>query len=263
MENKVAIVTGAATGIGAACTRKLAEAGGRVMATDIDRSGVQAMAAACRDRGLHVVAIEHDVRDEPRWRDVIAATVTDLGGLDVLVNNAGAYTGGLLENNELEQLQRVNAINVESIFLGMKHAARAMKPGGPAGRGGAIINLSSVAGCVGVPGHAAYGATKGAVRSYTKHAAVEFGALGYGIRVNSVHPGLIETDMGAKVFQDFVDIGLAPDTDTAMDIVLGMTALGRLGSVDDVANMVAFLASDAAAYVTGAEFVVDGGLTAK
>jgi NAD(P)-dependent dehydrogenase (short-subunit alcohol dehydrogenase family) len=101
------------------------------------------------------------------------------------------------------------------------------------------------------------------VRLYSKHAAAEFGALGYGVRVNSVHPGLIDTEMGAAVFQDFVDIGMADSLEEARDYVLGLTALGRLGTVDDVASMVLFLASDASSYVTGAEFVVDGGLSAK
>jgi NAD(P)-dependent dehydrogenase (short-subunit alcohol dehydrogenase family) len=194
---------------------------------------------------------------------VIEATLDAFGGLDVLVNNAGIYQGGTLESNTLEEVRRVHSINVESIFLGTRQAVLAMKPGGRAGRGGSIVNVSSVAGLFGVPGHSAYGSTKGAVRLYTKHAAVEFGALGYGIRVNSVHPGLIDTAMGEEVFRDFVSIGVAPDLAAARERVLGMVPLGRLGTPRDVAHMVCFLASDASAYVTGAEFVVDGGMFAS
>jgi NAD(P)-dependent dehydrogenase (short-subunit alcohol dehydrogenase family) len=263
IEGKVALVTGGASGIGAACVRALAEAGARVMATDIDGRGCDAVAYSLQAHDLAVRAMQQDVCDEARWDEVIGATVRELGGLDVLVNNAGIYQGGILENNTLEEVNRVHRVNVDSIFLGMKYGARAMKPEGIAGNGGSIINISSVAGMVGVPGHSAYGSTKGGVRLYTKHAAAEFGALGYGIRVNSVHPGLIDTEMGAAVFQDFVDIGLVATIEEAKEYALGLTALGRLGTVGDVANMVLFLASDASSYVTGAEFVVDGGLTAR
>jgi NAD(P)-dependent dehydrogenase (short-subunit alcohol dehydrogenase family) len=262
IEGKVALVTGGASGIGAACVRTLAEAGASVMATDIDGDGCEAIAHSLRAHDLEVQAMQQDVCDEPRWGQVVAATVRELGGLDILVNNAGVYQGGILENNTLEEVNQVHRVNVDSIFLGMKYGAQAMKPEGVAGNGGSIINLSSVAGLVGVPGHSAYGSTKGAVRLYTKHAAVEFGALGYGIRVNSVHPGLIDTEMGAMVFQDLVDIGMVASVEEGREYILGQISLGRLGSVDDVANTVLFLASDASSYVTGAEFVVDGGLTA-
>lgn len=263
LHGKVALVTGAAGGIGAACVRALAEGGARVMATDIDGPACDAVAFSLQAHDLTVSAMQQDVCDEARWQDVIAATVRDLGGLDILVNNAGIYVGGTLEHNTLEEVNHVHRVNVDSIFLGMKYAVQVMKPEGAAGKGGSIINLSSVAGLVGVPGHTAYGSTKGAVRLYTKHAAAEFGALGYGIRVNSVHPGLIDTEMGAAVFRDLVEIGLVESEEEAREYVLSLTALGRLGTVEDVAGMVHFLACDAADYVTGAEFVVDGGLTAK
>lgn len=263
LRGKVALVTGAANGIGLDCARVLAGAGARVMATDVDHSACAAAAAALRAEGLEVQARAHDVTQEADWQASVDATVSALGGLDVLVNSAGIYQGGTLESNTLEEVRRVHRVNVDSIFLGMKYAALAMKPGGAAGRGGSIVNMSSVAGLIGVPGHTAYGSSKGAVRLYTRHAAAEFGALGYGIRVNSVHPGLIQTSMGDKVFADFVEIGLAPGVDEARNIVLGMTVLGRLGTPRDVANMVLFLASDASSYVTGAEFVVDGGMSAR
>lgn len=263
IDGKVALVTGAAGGIGEACVRILAEAGAKVMATDIDGERVATVTANLRDRGLQVSSMQQDVCDEARWEFVTEATLAEFGGLEILVNNAGIDDGMLLEHDNLETVNRLHRVNVDSIFLGMKYGVLAMKPGGAAGEGGSIINLSSVAALIGVPGHSSYGSTKGAVRAYTKHAAVEFGTLGYGVRVNSVHPGLIETNMGRKVIDDFVDLGLAASEEDARELLNKMTALGRVGHVDDVANMVLFLASDASSYVTGAEFVVDGGMTAR
>ncbi|MFP6662576.1 MAG: glucose 1-dehydrogenase [Deltaproteobacteria bacterium] len=261
--DKVAIVTGAASGIGAACARALAAAGARVMLSDIDIARGEEAAGSLRAAGLVAEFLAHDVCNEAQWAQVVGATIERFGGLDVLVNNAGVYQGGLLEKNSLEEVRRVHRVNVESVFLGMQAAVVAMKPGGRAGRGGSIVNLSSVAALCGTPGHSAYGSTKGAVRSYSKHAAVEFGALGYGIRVNSVHPGLIETAMGDKVFDDFVESGLAPSVAEAREMIFGMTVLGRLGAPEEVAQVVVFLASEASSYITGTEIIVDGGVSAK
>ncbi|MCO4757133.1 MAG: SDR family oxidoreductase, partial [Oceanospirillaceae bacterium] len=241
----------------------LARMGANVMATDIQAELGQQTVDGFRDQGLNVAFCQHDVCSEADWDRSIQATLTQLGGLDILVNNAGIYIGGTLLENSLEEVQRVHKVNVDSIFLGMKAAASVMKPGASSGQGGSIINLSSVAGLIGVPGHSAYGATKGAVRLYTKHAAVEFGKLGYNIRVNSVHPGLIKTAMGDQAFQDFVDVGLAATIEEAKDVVTGMTPLGKLGHVEDIAQTVLFLASDAASFITGAEFTVDGGMSAQ
>lgn len=179
-----------------------------------------------------------------------------------MVNNAGIYVGGILINNTLDDVRKVHEVNVDSIFLGMKHCASVMKKGGTVGSGGSIINISSVAGLIGIPGHTAYGSTKGAVRLYTKHAAVEFGRLNYGIRVNSIHPGLIATAMGDQVFDDLIEVGIAKDVNEAKLILNQMTPLGRIGTSEDIANMVIFLASDASTFCTGAEFVVDGGMSA-
>lgn len=262
LAGKAALVTGGAGGIGEACARALVAAGAVVMLTDINEQRCRQVSEALNAAGGTSFCSVQDVTVEADWERVVAETLARCGGLDVLVNNAGIYTGGTLVSNSLAQVRRVHQVNVESIFLGMKHAAAAMKPGGPAGNGGAIINLSSVAGLIGVPGHTAYGSSKGAVRLYTKHAAVEFARLGYGIRVNSIHPGLIDTDMGQLVFEDFVEIGLAPDLAAARSIALDMIPLARLGNAEDVAHLTRFLASGEAAYITGAEFVVDGGMTA-
>lgn len=262
LTGKVALVTGAAVGIGAACVEALAAAGASVMVTDIDARAGEEATGRWLEAGFDVAFTQQDVTQEADWKRVVEKTVKQFDGLDIVVNNAGVFVGGKLIENTLDEVQKVHRINVDSIFLGMKHAALAMQPGGAVGRGGSIINISSVAGLVGVPGHSAYGSSKGAVRLYTKHAAVEFARLGYGIRVNSVHPGLIETAMGDQVFNDFVAVGLASDLEGAKAFVNQVTPMGRLGKPEEVANIVQFLASDAASYVTGSEFVVDGGLSA-
>tara|TARA_R110001592_G_scaffold363248_4_gene682204 strand:+ start:56030 stop:56839 length:810 start_codon:yes stop_codon:yes gene_type:complete len=262
LSGKVALVTGAATGIGAACARELSAAGATVMLTDINVDGCEQQAKALSASGGKAFFGAQDVTVEEQWKQAVDQTLDQCGGLDILVNNAGMYIGGTLVNNTLEAVRRVHQVNVESIFLGMKYAAEAMQPGGRAGKGGSIINLSSVAGLIGVPGHSAYGSTKGAVRLYTKHAAVEFARLGYGIRVNSIHPGVIDTDMGKLVSKDFVEIGLAADLEEADAAILQMIPLATLGVPEDIARMTRFLASGESSYCTGAEFVVDGGMTA-
>lgn len=261
LNGKVALVTGAGQGIGAACAEVLAEAGATVMLTDINVTGCEAVQAALAERGIKASVMQQDVTDEARWQEVVNACIEQLGGLDVLVNNAGILDGSLVELDTLEQIRRLNTVNIESIFLGMKHAVLAMKPGGAAGKGGSIINMSSVAGLFGTLAHSAYGSTKGAVRLYTKHAAAEFGSLGYGIRVNSIHPGVIETPMGDEVAKTWAKLGIVDSVEAAVETVHSMTSLGRLGTPRDIALATLYLASDASAYVTGAELAVDGGMS--
>lgn len=261
LDGKVALVTGAASGIGAACAEALAEAGAAVMLTDIDQARCEAFAAELSGRGYEARAMQQDVAEEARWPEVVSATIDELGGLDVLINNAGILDGSLLELDTLEQVRRLNKVNIESVFLGMKYAALAMKPDGAAGRGGSIINLSSVAGLFGTLAHSAYGSTKGAVRMYTKHAAAEFGSLGYGIRVNSLHPGVIETPMGDHVMETWAKLGIVESVEAGLETVKTMTSLGRTGKPRDIALAALYLASDASAYVTGAELAVDGGMS--
>ena len=263
LDGKIALVTGAGRGIGAACAQVLAEAGARVMLTDIETKGCEQLQAQLADQGIESWTAQQDVTDEARWQSIVADTVAQLGGLDVVVNNAGILDGSLLELDSLEQVRRLNQVNIESIFLGMKYAALAMKPGGTAGNGGSIVNISSLAGLVGTIAHSAYGATKGAVRSYTHHAAAEFGSLGYGIRVNSIHPGLIETPMGDHVLETWSRLGIVEDVETARQTVLNMTSLGRLGTPREVALGALYLASNASAYVTGTELRVDGGMASR
>ncbi|MEW6168697.1 MAG: glucose 1-dehydrogenase [Pseudomonadota bacterium] len=262
LSGKVALVTGAGRGIGAQIARTLAAAGARVMATDIDGANAAATAAAIVQAGGTAQSAAQDVTQEAAWEDIVAQSVSQLGGLDVLVNNAGIESMSFVADTSLEAFRRIMAVNVEGVFLGIKHAVRAMRPGGAAGRGGSIVNLSSVAGLIGSPGLSAYCASKGAVRLLTKATAVECGALKLGIRVNSVHPGIVRTDMGASVISGMARLGLVPDAAAAEGLVQMMHPIGTC-EPDDVARAVLFLASEASRRTTGAELLVDGGMTAQ
>ncbi|MBB5187998.1 NAD(P)-dependent dehydrogenase (short-subunit alcohol dehydrogenase family) [Zhongshania antarctica] len=263
LEGKVAVVTGAGAGIGEACARMFAQAGAAVMLSDINVEACERIAAELNAEGLQAKAIRLDVTSEADWEALKIALEGWKNRWDILLNNAGIYIGGMLENNTVAQVSKINQINIESVFIGTRTAAESMKPGGCFGSGGSIINLSSIAGLVGVPGHSIYGATKGAVRSLSKHSAVEFAKFGYGVRVNSLHPGLIETAMGDQALQDFVDIGVVANVDEAAALLKSaMIPMGRLGNVQDIANAALFLASDASSYVTGIELTVDGGFCA-
>jgi NAD(P)-dependent dehydrogenase (short-subunit alcohol dehydrogenase family) len=151
-------------------------------------------------------------------------------------------------------------VNIVGTALGMKHAFRAMRPGGAAGKGGAIVNISSVAATIPFPGIAGYSGTKSAVDRMTRVAALEAGKLGYGVRVNCIYPGLVATQMGIKLAEDMVTLGLWPSADAAIRDVIGLTPLGRLGEVADMADAAVFLASDAARFITGVGLPVDGGM---
>jgi NAD(P)-dependent dehydrogenase (short-subunit alcohol dehydrogenase family) len=262
LNGKAALVTGAGRGIGAQIARTLAAAGARVMVTDVDQRSAAATAAAIVEAGGTARSAVQNVTQEPAWEEVVAEAVSELGGLDILVNNAGIESMSFVADTSLDDFRRIMAVNVEGVFLGIKHAVRTMRPGGLAGRGGSIVNLSSVAGLVGSPGLSAYCASKGAVRLLTKAAAVECGALKLGIRVNSVHPGIVRTDMGTSVIAGMAKLGLVPDVATAEGLVQMMHPIGTCEPID-VAQAVLFLASDASRKTTGAELLVDGGMAAQ
>ena len=198
--------------------------------------------------------------DEASWEKAIPATIQALGGFDVLVNNAGLEISSLVIDIDPGQLRKMLEVNFVGVALGMKHAFRAMKPKGPAGTGGCIINLSSVASTIAFPGIAGYSGTKSAVDRMTRIAAMESGKLGYGVRVNCLYPGLVATTMGLQLANDMVKLGLAPSVEAAVGGVVEQTPLGRLGEVRDMADVAVFLASDAARFVTGAGIPVDGGM---
>lgn len=262
LDGKVALVSGAARGIGAAIAQALAQVGAAVLITDVAEGAGRETVAGIVKAGGKAAFQKHDVTKEAEWEAAVAAAVKQFGGLDVLVNNAGIETSALLTQCSLEDFRRVQQVNVDGVFLGVKHAVRAMAPGGAAGKGGSIVNLSSVAGLIGTTGHIAYHASKGAVRLLTKAAAVECAQLGTGVRINSVHPAIVATQMGTQFVQDFVDLKLVPDYATAEAAFKSAHPMGRFGEPADIAGAVLYLASDASKWMTGSELVIDGGYTA-
>ncbi len=251
VEGKVAIVTGAASnpGLGRATAITLAREGARVVVTDVDERGVAECAEVIRQAAGEALALRQDVTSEADWQAVLARTLDAFGRLDVLVNNAGIAVLKPLEELSLADWNRQIDVNLTSVFLGCKHAAPALRRSG----GGSIVNLSSVAGLVGLRTCVAYGAAKGGVRVASKSIALELARDG--IRCNSVHPGFIWTNMQAQ----------ATGAREPGSVQLGRdrVPLGRLGEARDIADCVLYLASDESKYVTGAEFTVDGGMTAQ
>ena len=260
LAGRKALVTGAARGLGAGMAEALARAGAAVVIGDIDEEAGQATADSISKAGATAGFVALDVTDDASWASAMARTVEELGGLDIVVNNAGVEISGLVIDLDPQDVRRMLEVNVLGVALGLKHAFRALRPGGPAGRGGAVVNVSSVAATIPFPGIAGYSATKAAVDRLTRVAALESGKLGYGVRVSCIFPGLVPTDMGAKLAQDMATLGLWPSAEAAVGDVIGLTPLGRLGEVADMADVVVFLASDAARFITGAGLPVDGGM---
>ncbi len=251
-----ALVTGGAQGLGQGMAQALAAAGATVMIADLQESGAQIAEALGEGHGF----VRHDVTDEASWERAVAATVEQLGGLDILVNNAGVEITELVTELDPDHVRRQLEVNILGTALGLKHGLRAMRPGGAAGNGGSIVNVSSVAATIAFPGIAVYSATKSAVDRLTRVAAMEAGKMGYGVRVNCVYPGLVPTAMGAGLANDVASIGLFESPEAAVGAVIDLTPSGRLGTVEDMADAVVFLASDASRFVTGAGLPVDGGM---
>jgi NAD(P)-dependent dehydrogenase (short-subunit alcohol dehydrogenase family) len=249
---KVALITGAASGIGAASARALGREGARLVLTDIDDNGVKALAAELEKDGIPALGVRHDVTDEGAWETAIAAAFARFGRLDVLVNNAGIAFVGKTADTSLVDWRRMLGVNLDGVFLGTKHAIRAM-----AGHGGSIINISSILGIDGAATAAAYCASKGGVRLFTKAVALECGEAGNGIRVNSVHPGYIRTQMFDS------DIAAFGGLEAKLKTVNALHPIGRIGRPEEVAAGIVFLASDESSFMTGAELVIDGGYTAR
>ena len=254
VSGKVALVTGGASGIGRATALTLAREGASLMVTDLNQAGADAVAAEITAAGGEARAMQQDTTDESRWQAVISATQAAFGKLDVLVNNAGIAIAGPIETFSLADWRKQQGVNVDGVFLGVKHAFPAMRAAG----GGSIINLSSIAGLRGNrSGLGAYSATKGAVRLFTKTAALE-GAKDK-IRVNSVHPGIIETPIwdailpGGEAGRNSGDLNKR---------AAASVPTGVLGQPQDIANGILFLASDQSSYMTGSELVIDAGVTA-
>ncbi|KRE62967.1 SDR family oxidoreductase [Nostocoides sp. Soil756] len=256
LSGRTALVTGGAQGLGEGMAKALAAAGARVMVGDLQDAGADTAAALGEGHGF----VRLDVTDESSWEAAVAATVERLGGLDILVNNAGIEITSLVTEVEVADIERMLRVNILGTTLGLKHGLRTMRPGGAAGRGGSIISVSSVAATIAFPGIAVYSATKSAVDRLTRVAATEAGKLGYGVRVNCIYPGLVPTAMGAGLANDVAELGLFASPEAAVGAVVDLTPAGRLGTVEDMADAVVFLASDASRFVTGIGLPVDGGM---
>lgn len=247
VQGKVAIVTGGASGIGAACARTLAREGAKVLITDLDTAG-EALAA-----GIGGAFLRHDVTDEAAWPEVISTAEQRFGALHIMIANAGIGISKSILETTMEDWRRQMAVNVDGVFLSVKFAIPAIARAG----GGSVVLMSSVAGLRGSPGLACYGATKGAVRLFAKSAALECAQARLKVRVNSVHPGIIETPIWGKLPTAGRNAPVDPRALAAESV-----PVGEVGLPQDIADGVLYLASDLSGHVTGTELVIDGGMTA-
>jgi 3alpha(or 20beta)-hydroxysteroid dehydrogenase len=260
LEGRCVLITGAARGLGLRTAHTLAARGAAVALADIDEEAGRAALSQLEGDGHKATFLHLDVTDDASWEKAMRETETQLGGLDVLINNAGIELSDLFIDLDPENMRKVFDVNVVGTALGIKHAFKAMSLGASEGKGGTIVNVSSVAANIAFPGIAAYSASKSAVLRLTKVAAAEAGRLGYGIRVSAICPGLVPNAMGAKLAVDMEALGLFPSSAEAVQAVIGLTPSGRLASEDDIAAAIAFLASDDAAFVNGAVLSVDGAM---
>tara|TARA_R110002094_G_scaffold8518_8_gene18081 strand:- start:131 stop:901 length:771 start_codon:yes stop_codon:yes gene_type:complete len=252
LKNKTAIITGAAAGIGLATTRRFVEEGAFVIMTDINRTAGE---AAVREFGERAKFIPHDVTREEDWQKVTATAKETAGAIDILINNAGILAISdhqTIEDTDLNHWRAIQKVNVEGVFLGCQAAIGAMKE-----RGGAIVNVSSIAALIATPTLAAYGASKAAVRQLTKTVALHCAQKGYRIRCNSVHPDPVRTDMGDELMGMY-----GGDVAKGWDKIGSFVPLKIPSEPVDIANAIVFLASDEARHITGAKIVIDGGATA-
>ena len=241
LDGRVALITGGASGIGKATAKRMASEGAAVVIADLQDEAGQTVAKEIEEAGSKALYVHLDVTDENGWADAVTSTVEAFGGLDILVNNAGIGDTEPIEVTTVDTWNKVVAVTQTSVFLGMKAAGEALKKSGH----GSVINISSMYGIVGSGVSPAYHAAKGAVRLLTKTTALGWAKAG--VRVNSVHPGFIDTPILGS---------------TDRDMLVKITPMGRLGQPEEIAAMIAFLASDDASFATGGEFVIDGGYTA-
>tara|TARA_Y100001960_G_scaffold266225_1_gene289723 strand:- start:140 stop:910 length:771 start_codon:yes stop_codon:yes gene_type:complete len=250
LDGKVALITGAAAGLGRATAEQMIAQGAHVVLTDVNEENGRAVAEELGETASFETL---DVTQPAAWTRVIQEMFGELGRLDILVNNAGVVLLGDIESLSLEEWRQVHAVNLDGVFLGCQNAVEIMKVTG----GGSIINISSVSGLVGGYNLAAYNSSKGAVRLLTKSVALYCARAGYSIRCNSVHPTFIETAMVQSIIE------ASDNPERTRDKLSQQIPLGVIGEPDDVAHMIVYLASDESKFVTGAEFVVDGGVTAQ
>ncbi|MAQ54735.1 MAG: cyclopentanol dehydrogenase [Chloroflexi bacterium] len=247
LQGKVALITGAARGQGAEEARMFAKEGAKVVLADVTDQEGTAVAAEIAEMGGDALYVHLDVTNEDEWDAAVQSAVASFGKLDILVNNAGIWRRGHVLETSSDQWDDIMDVNAKGVFLGTKAAIPEMRKAG----GGSIVNISSTAGLVGSKTSAAYSASKGAVRIFTKSTAVQYAAEG--IRANSVHPGPIDTDMGDQVWPDAASKSAS----------VTRTALNRMGTPEDIAYGALYLASDESSFVTGSELVIDGGVTAQ
>jgi NAD(P)-dependent dehydrogenase (short-subunit alcohol dehydrogenase family) len=252
VDGKIALVTGAGSGLGRASAALLAREGARVAVTDIDEDGARATAAAINgSRPGAALAMHHDVTEEAAWTAALKATVAEFGGLHVLVNNAGIAEGGSVEDTDFATWRRVHAVDLDGVFLGCKHAIPHIQASG----GGSIVNISSVSGIIAGHNMAAYNSAKAGVRLLSKSVALHCAKAGYDIRCNSVHPSFVRTPILDRLVQRFGEA-------EAYAKLGRQIPMGRIGEPEEVAFGVLYLASDESSFMTGAELVIDGGISA-
>jgi len=253
VEGKIALVTGGGSGLGRAISEMLAREGARVAVTDIDAAAARETADMIEaTRPGAAIGLAHDVTEAAAWSAALDATLTAFGGLHVLVNNAGIAEGGSIEDTDLETWRRVHAVDLDGVFLSCKLALPHVKASG----GGSIVNISSVAGIVAGHNMAAYNSAKAAVRHLTKSVALHCAKQGYGIRCNSVHPAFVRTPILDPLVARF-------GAQEAYAKLGRQIPLGRIGEPEEIAYGVLYLASDESSFMTGAELVLDGGLSAQ
>jgi 3(or 17)beta-hydroxysteroid dehydrogenase len=261
LDGKVALISGGSRGIGGATAKLMVEAGAKVVIGDVLESQGRETAKALGDAAAF---LRLDVTSTADWDAAVALAESKFGGLDILVNNAGLFLGRDFMDVTMEEWTRLAAVNMTGVWLGTKHCVDALRRAGEKSpQGSAIVNLASIAGLVGSELDPLYSMTKGGVTLFTKSTALNLSRKGYRIRVNSVHPGVIQTDMGAQTFVARAEQTGSNDVDKARDVALSTHPIGRLGVPQDIANAIVFLASDASSFMTGSAMVVDGGVTAR
>jgi NAD(P)-dependent dehydrogenase (short-subunit alcohol dehydrogenase family) len=253
LSGRRALVTGGAQGLGKKFAEFLTAAGATVVIADVQDEKGKEVAAAINGSFVHL-----DVTDDSSWEAAVAQAVSEVGGLDVLVNNAGIEIAGLFVDADADVYRKIFDVNVVGTALGIKHAFRTM--GKPAGNGGVVINISSVAATIAFPALAAYSASKSAVDRITRIAAMESGKLGLGVRVNCIYPGLVPNEMGAGLANELTALGLFESPDAAVAQVVELTPSGGLATEEDIAEAVVFLASDRSKFINGIGLPVDGGM---
>ena len=261
LDGKTALISGASRGIGAATAALMINAGANVIIGDILKNKGEETA---KKLGPNAVFTSLNVTDEGDWSNAVKLAVGKFGSLDILVNNAGLFLGRDFADISLDEWNRLASVNMTGVWLGTKVATDALaKSGAISNQGSVIVNISSVAGLVGSELDPLYSMTKGGVTLFTKSTALNFGRKGYKIRVNSVHPGVIETDMGEQTFVSRAQQHGTNDVKKSRDVALAGHPIGRLGIPEDIAKGIVFLASDDSGFMTGSALVIDGGLTAR